>query len=84
MDSSLHRTVSKSMTYSDADVAFNVRRCPFQEYYKCQGVPVICQYASCNLGYPLAKAWHATLMRSHTLAGDNLPCDFRFYVEKTS
>ncbi len=65
---------------SDADVAFNVISCPFQEYYKSQDLLELCEYASCNLGYPLAKAWHSKFQRKQTLANGGDHCDFKFYT----
>lgn len=66
---------------SDASVAFNIKRCPFQEYYRSQGVIELCGYASCSQDYLLAKTWHSTFKREQTLARGDDFCDFRFYVQ---
>ncbi|MCP4402056.1 MAG: L-2-amino-thiazoline-4-carboxylic acid hydrolase [bacterium] len=65
---------------SDASVAFNITRCPFQEYYTSQNLPELCEFASCSQDHLLAKAWHSTFQRTQTLAGGGDYCDFRFYT----
>ncbi len=66
---------------SDADVAFNITRCPFQEYYKSQNLLELCEYASCNQDYLLAKTWHSKFQRKQTLASGGDYCDFKFYTD---
>lgn len=65
---------------SDASVAFNITRCPFQEYYKSQNVIELCEYTSCSQDYFLAETWHSKFTREQTLASGGEFCDFRFYV----
>ncbi len=66
---------------SDADVAFNITRCPFQEYYKSQNLLELCEFASCSQDHLLAKAWHSKFQRKQTLASGGDYCDFRFYTD---
>lgn len=66
---------------SDASVAFNITRCPFQEYYRSQGVIDLCEYTSCSQDYFLAKTWRSKFKRKQTLARGYGFCDFRFYVQ---
>jgi L-2-amino-thiazoline-4-carboxylic acid hydrolase len=65
---------------SAADVAFNITRCPIQEYYRVQNVLELCEYTSCNMDPLLAKAWRSRFQRDQTLAKGDAYCDFRFYV----
>jgi hypothetical protein len=66
---------------SNAKIAFNITRCPFQEYYKSQGVIELCEYSSCSQDHLLSKTWHLKFLRTQTLASGGEYCDFRFYVE---
>lgn len=65
---------------SDADVAFNVIRCPFHEYFKSQDLLELCESASCCHDYLLAEEWHSKFVRTQTLASGSDHCDFRFYT----
>lgn len=60
------------------DVAFNVTACPFQKYYRAEGMLEICEYAACKQDYKLAEAWNARFTRTKTLANGDECCDFRF------
>lgn len=66
---------------SDTLIAFNITRCPFQEYYRSQNVIELCEHTSCSQDYLLAKTWHSKFIREQTLARGGEFCDFRFYVE---
>lgn len=60
-------------------VAFDVRRCPVAEYFVSQGLGELCIESWCNLDFPLAKNWDATLERPRTLAAGDDRCDFRWH-----
>jgi L-2-amino-thiazoline-4-carboxylic acid hydrolase len=61
-------------------VAFDVQRCPVAELFKAQGLSDLCISSFCNLDFPLALKWGATLERRDTLAGGADRCDFRWRV----
>lgn len=65
-------------TTSDT-VAFDVRRCPVAEYFISQGLGALCVESWCNLDFPLAQSWEATLERHRTLAAGDDRCDFRWH-----
>lgn len=62
-------------------VAFDVERCPVAEYFRARGLADVCVEAWCNLDFPLARAWGATLRREQTIAGGATHCDFRWQVD---
>jgi hypothetical protein len=61
-------------------VAFDVVRCPVAEYFRAQDLPELCVASFCNLDYPLAARWGATLERTKTLVEGAECCDFRWRV----
>jgi len=60
-------------------VAFDVRRCPVAEYFVSQGLGELCIESWCDLDFPLATNWDATLERPRTLAAGDDRCDFRWH-----
>jgi len=75
------------MNYVEAGedtVAFDVHRCPAADYFARHELHKLCLSAFCNLDYPLADVWKATLERTQTLAQGAAYCDFRSRPRKTS
>lgn len=62
----------------DEVIAFDVRRCPVAEYFSKHGLEGLCVQSFCNLDFPLAKEWSATLERTGTLVEGAPCCDFRW------
>lgn len=65
---------------SDADIAFDVKKCPIQEYFRSQDSVDLCYHAACKHDYKLASKWTAELERTTTLANGDEKCDFKFYI----
>jgi L-2-amino-thiazoline-4-carboxylic acid hydrolase len=63
-------------------VAFDVLRCPVADYFSTQGLSELCQKSFCDLDFPLAERWSATLERTGTLAGGAPRCDFRWRIAR--
>lgn len=59
-------------------VAFDMVKCPVAEYFRSQGLEKLCVDTWCNLDFPLAQQWGATLERKATLASGADRCDFRW------
>jgi ubiquinone biosynthesis protein len=59
-------------------VAFDVLRCPVAEFFRQEGHPELCVRTFCDLDFPLARSWGASLERTGTLAGGAGRCDFRW------
>lgn len=60
-------------------VAFDVRRCPVAEHFRKHDRASVCVESFCNLDFPLARQWDATLERRLTIAGGAERCDFRWH-----
>jgi len=65
---------------SDADIAFDVTKCPLQEYFRSQDSIDLCYHAACKHDYKLADKWKTELERTKTLANGDEKCDFKFYI----
>lgn len=59
-------------------VAYDVKRCPMQEYYASQDRANVCRVAACNQDYRMADLWGVKLTRTQTLCNGGSVCDFRF------
>lgn len=65
----------------EADVGFDVVRCPLTNFFienECSGLT---PFAACNMDYRLAELWHSDLNRTQTIASGGDFCDFRFNVK---
>jgi hypothetical protein len=63
---------------SKAGVAFDVTLCPLADYFRDQGVPELTQHAACNLDYSAAREFGVKLLRTQSIAGGSVHCDFRW------
>jgi ubiquinone biosynthesis protein len=68
----------ENVTADPGVVAFDVLRCPVAEFFRHEGHPEVCVGAFCDLDFPLARAWGATLERTQTIAAGAERCDFRW------
>jgi len=59
-------------------VAFDCLQCPVAGYFSANGLSDLCVQTFCNLDFPLAKEWGATLERSSSIAAGASICDFRW------
>ena len=59
-------------------VGFDCLRCPVAEYFASHHLSELCVQTFCELDYPLAKQWGATLERTGTIASGAPRCDFRW------
>jgi len=59
-------------------VAFDVVRCPVAEAFRRRSRIGLCRASWCDLDYPLARDWGASLERSTTLVEGAKRCDFRW------
>ncbi len=63
---------------SDGIIAFDCLRCPVAEHFSKVGLADLCVRTFCDLDFPLAADWSATLVRSGSIAGGAAVCDFRW------
>lgn len=61
-------------------VAFDCLRCPVAEFFSSHHAGPVCVATFCNLDFPLAPTWGASLTRTGSLAGGAPRCDFRWRV----
>ncbi len=59
-------------------VGFDCLRCPVAEYMASHNRSELCVQTFCNLDFPLAQQWGATLERTGTIASGAPRCDFRW------
>lgn len=59
-------------------VGFDCLRCPVAEYMASLNQSELCVQTFCNLDFPLAEQWEATLERTGTIASGAPRCDFRW------
>ena len=60
--------VWESKPASDGIVAFDCLRCPVAEHFSKVGLSDLCVRTFCDLDFPLAADWSATLVRSGNIA----------------
>jgi ubiquinone biosynthesis protein len=60
-------------------LGFNVIRCPVAEYFHTKGAADLAVGTWCMLDYPLAEMIDLKLIRTQTLTGNDLQCDFRWF-----
>ncbi len=65
----------------EADIAFNMVRCPVAELFKAKGAADLCVAAWCNLDYALGEIGGLKLVRTKTLVQGDSHCDFRWFKE---
>ena len=63
--------------HTDADVAFDVVRCPIADYFRERRAADLCIASWCNLDYALAELTGDKLVRTKTIVGGDDRCDFR-------
>ena len=61
-------------------VAFDCLRCPVAEFFSTHDAGTLCVETFCNLDFPLAPRWGASLSRTGSIAGGAPRCDFRWRV----
>ena len=70
--------VWKSKPASDGIVAFDCLRCPVAEHFSKVELADLCVRTFCDLDFPLAADWSATLVRNGSIAAGAPICDFRW------
>ena len=72
---------SRTKKDREADVGFDVVRCPLADFFSENKCSELCAFAVCHLDYQLAELWHSELNRTQTIASNGDYCDFRFNVK---
>lgn len=72
--------VWESRSAPDGIVAFDCLRCPVAEHFSKIGLADLCVRTFCDLDFPLAADWSATLVRKGSIAAGAPICDFRWQV----
>lgn len=62
----------------DGIVAFDCLRCPVAEHFSKVELADLCVRTFCDLDFPLAADWSATLVRDGSIAAGAPVCDFRW------
>jgi hypothetical protein len=68
--------VWESKPAPDGIIAFDCLRCPVAEYFSKVGLAELCVRTFCDLDFPLAADWAATLVRGGSIAAGAPVCDF--------
>ena len=63
-------------------VAFDCLRCPVAEHFAKAGLQDLCVRTFCDLDFPLAADWSATLERTGSIAAGAAVCDFRWQAKQ--
>lgn len=70
--------VWESKASPDGIIAFDCLRCPVAEHFSNVGLADLCVRTFCDLDFPLAANWSATLVRGGSIAAGAPVCDFRW------
>jgi ubiquinone biosynthesis protein len=67
-----------------AIVGFDCLKCPVAEYFKAHNLSKFCSDTWCELDFALAEKWESKLIRTGSIAGGSVKCDFRFIANETT